>query len=71
MKPGLGEIPIADDGEWGDIQNACSLFDAEPSEKPKLDDLSFSRIKLAQTHQCFVERNQIAVDVVQDREHVS
>ena len=59
MQPGFCEIPIANNGEWGNLQYRSRFFDAESAKEAKFDESSFSWIELRQARQCFIECKQI------------
>src|SRR5260370_40674387 len=59
IQPGLGEPPLPGHGGWGHTEDLSCLVDAQPAEKPQLDQPDLSRVDLLQLFQGGVEGNHI------------
>ena len=47
VKPRLGLVPFADDGDWREAHDFCSLVDTQSAEEAQLDDLTFARGRIS------------------------
>lgn len=67
-QPGLRETPIAHDRIGRDLQDGRGFLNAQPPEKPQLDDAALPDIYLFQRLQCIVEGDEVSTRLVTDDE---